>query len=77
MANKLFQETQNNNLMNKLDELKKNPARFFAENGLKVPKEYQNNPHDIVNYLVQSGQVSQDRINSVMQIANKIGIKLW
>lgn len=76
MASKLFQETQNNNLMNRISEIKDNPKQFLLKYRLNVPEEYQNSPQDIVNYLVQSGQVSQEQINQVMQIATKMGIKL-
>lgn len=65
--NKLFQETQNNSLMNKAQQIVQQ---------LNVPHQMQNNPHEIVNYLVQNGRVSQDRLNQAMQIAQRMGIKL-
>lgn len=43
---------------------------------LNVPQQMQNNPHQIVDYLVQSGRISQDRLNQVMQMAQKMGLKL-
>jgi len=76
MANKLFQETQNNNLMNRVQEIKNNPLQFLISNRANVPPEYQNSPKDIVNYLVQSGQISQERFNQVMAMANQMGLKL-
>lgn len=65
--NKLYQETQQNNLMNKAQQLVQQ---------LNVPQQIQNNPHQIVDYLVQSGRISQDRLNQVMQMAQKMGLKL-
>ena len=41
-----------------------------------VPQQMQNDPHQIVDYLVQSGNVSQDRLNQAIQMAQKMGIKL-
>lgn len=76
MASKLFQETQNNSLMNRVQLLKENPAQFLMQSKFNIPKEYQGNPQDAVNYLVQSGQVSQDRLNQVMQMANNMGLKI-
>lgn len=79
MASKLFQETQNNSnnsLMSRLKELKQNPMQFLFRNKLNVPQEYQNSPQDVVNYLVQSGQISQDQLNNAMRRANELGIKL-
>lgn len=63
--NKLFQETQQNNVMNKLQQ--------FMQN---IPKEYQGSPKSAVDYLVQSGKVSQDALNKAMQTAQRMGIKL-
>lgn len=65
--NKLYQETQQNNLMSKAQQLVQQ---------LNVPQQMQNNPHQIVDYLVQSGRISQDRLNQVMQMAQKMGLKL-
>ncbi len=76
MANRLFRETQNNSLMSRLQMLKENPQKFLLQSEFKIPPEYQNSPEDAVNYLVQSGQVSQDQINYVMSMASKMGIKL-
>ena len=77
--NKLFQETQNNsnnNLMNKLKQLKENPTQFILQNNLNIPEEYRSSPQDMVTYLVQSGQISQDRLNLAMRMANNMGIKV-
>lgn len=63
--NKLYQETQQNSLMNRVQQLQQG-----------VPQEYRNNPKGFVDYLVQSGRVSQDRLNQVMQMAQKMGLKL-
>ena len=77
--NKLFQETQNNsnnNLMSKLKQLKENPTQFILQNNLNIPEAYRNSPQDMVTYLVQSGQISQDQLNLAMRMANKMGIKV-
>ena len=76
MANKLFQEMQNNSLRRNLQQLKENPAQFLMQRKFNIPQEYQNNPQEMVDYLVRSGQVSQDQVNKVMQMAAKMGIKL-
>lgn len=65
--NRLYEETQNNNWLNNLKQ---------AVQKMNVPQDIQNNPHSIVDYLVQSGRVSQDRLNQAMQIAQNMGIKL-
>ena len=65
--NKLYQETQNNNLMNRVQQIVQQ---------LNIPQQMQNDPHQIVNYLVQNGKISQDAVNKAMQTANQMGIKL-
>ncbi len=75
MASKLYQETQNNRLTTDLQMLKENPAQFLLERKLNIPKECQGNPQEAVNYLVQSGQVSQNSVNWAMQMANRMGVK--
>lgn len=65
--NKLFQETQNNNMMNRLQQI---IQRF------NVPQEMRNDPQQIVNYLVQSGKIDQSALNSAIQKAQQMGIKL-
>ena len=65
--NKLYQETQNNNLMSQAQQIVQQ---------LNVPQEMQNDPHQIVNFLVQSGKINQQAVNKAMQIAQRMGIKL-
>ena len=65
--NKLYQETQQNNMMSKAQQLVQQ---------LNVPQQIQNDPHQIVNFLMQNGKISQDKLNWAMQIAQKMGIKL-
>ncbi len=65
--NKLYQETQSNNLMNKAQQLVQQ---------LNVPQQMQNDPHQIVDFLVQSGRINQEAVNRAMQMAQRMGIKL-
>lgn len=65
--NKLYQETQSNNLMNRAQQLVQQ---------LNVPQQMQNDPHQIVDFLVQSGRINQEAVNRAMQMAQRMGIKL-
>lgn len=67
MASKLFQETQNNSLMNNLQQY---IQRY------NVPKDIQGNPQAIVNYLLQNGMVNQDAVNNAILRAQQMGVKL-
>lgn len=64
--NKLFQETQSNSMMNRLQQIVQK---------YNVPQEMRNDPHQIVNYLVQSGKVDQNALNRAMQQAQRMGFK--
>lgn len=74
--NKLYQETQANSMTGKFNQFMQNPIQALMRSKLNIPQQYQNNPQQIANYLVQSGQVNQDTYNRVMQMANKLGVKL-
>lgn len=65
--NQLYQETQSNNLMNRVQQI----IQKF-----NIPQQIQNDPHQIVDYLVQNGSISQDKLNQAIQMAQKMGIKL-
>lgn len=56
--------------------LKNNPMAMLSQRGLNVPDGMGNNPQQIVNHLIQSGQVSQNTLNQAMQTASQMGIKL-
>jgi len=64
--NKLFQETQSNSVMNRIQQIMQK---------YNVPQEIRNDPQQIINYLVQSGKVDQNTINRAMQQAQKMGFK--
>ena len=65
--NKLFQETQSNSMANRIQQI----IQQF-----NIPQQMQNDPHQIVNYLVQSGKINQEAVNKAMQTAQQMGIKL-
>ena len=70
------QPTQQMNPMQMVQQLKQNPAQFLGQAHMNVPQNMMNNPQQIVNHLVQSGQVPQDRLNSAMQMAQKMGFNI-
>ena len=47
-----------------IQELMRNPAMFFMKSKFKVPQNL-TDPDEIVNYFLQTGQLSQDQINQV------------
>lgn len=73
MANKLFREmsgqNQNggNNLISEYQSLRSNPIQYLMRKRLNVPPEIANNPQAIVQYLMNSGQMSQQQFNELQQ----------
>lgn len=60
-----------NNLMQMMQQLKANPMQFLLQRRMNVPANVGSDPQAILNYLVQSGQVSQQQINSAYQMAQQ------
>lgn len=57
-----------NQMMGMLQQLKQNPMQFLMQRRMNIPQGIpMNDPQAILNYLVQSGQVTQDQINSAYQ----------
>ena len=53
-----------NNMMNMISQIKANPMKMLSPR-FNVPPDI-NSPKDIVQHLLNTGQVSQDRLNNVM-----------
>ena len=70
------QPNQQMNPMQMVQQLKQNPAQMLSQAHLNVPQNMMNNPQQIVNHLVQSGQVPQDRLNAAMQMAQRMGFNI-
>ena len=56
------------NMMQMLMQLKQNPAGLLQQNGFNVPANVQN-PQEIIQYLMNSGQVNQNQLNQAQQMA--------
>ena len=50
-----------------LQQIKSNPAEFLKQAGFTIPTGT-NDPQQIINHLLQSGQVQQSRYAQVMQM---------
>ena len=53
-----------NNMLNMLAQLKSNPMKMLSPR-FNVPSNI-NSPQDIVQYLLNTGQISQNQLNNVM-----------
>lgn len=76
MANPLFNALGGGqpNMAQMVNQLKANPVQFLAKSKFNLPQNIDtNNAQSIVNYLVQSGQVSQDLYNRAYNMARQMG----
>ena len=61
-----------NQMMGMLQQLKQNPMQFLMQRRMNIPQGIpMNDPQAILNYLVQTGQVTQAQINSAYQAAQR------
>lgn len=65
---------QQPNMMQMLQQLRSNPMRMLQQAGFQIPQNL-NDPNAIIQHLMQSGQLSQDRYNQLYQMAQRIGAR--
>lgn len=76
MANPLFQEQMNNNIMGEFNTFIQNPIQFLTQRKINIPQQFANDPHGAIQHLLNNGQMKQDDLNRIMNMAQKMGIKL-
>ena len=57
------------NIMGLMSQFKSNPMAMLTKR-FNLPQNMAQDPQEILTYLVNSGQVSQEQINNVMQFKN-------
>ena len=74
MANNLFNmlnRSRQPNFMQMLQQLKSNPVQFLAQRKFNLPQDFQGGPQDIIQHLLNTGQVSQQQIANIQnQLTN-------
>ena len=58
------------NIMQMLSQMKANPAALLSQR-FNIPQNMMNNPNDIIQHLINTGQVSQQQYNAVNQAARQ------
>lgn len=71
MSNELYNQINNNqsNMSEQYNTFKNNPMQFLAQRGINIPQQYMNNPKEAVQYLLNSGRMSQQGFNNLSNIA--------
>ena len=72
MPNPLYQQMNGNrmNPMQMLQQLKQNPVGFLRQAGVNIPANL-NDPNAIIQHLLNSGQVSQQRYEQARRMAEQ------
>lgn len=70
----MVQGNQNvqNSLPNEMNNLMNNPVSFLARRRLNLPQNFQGGPKEMVQHLLDSGQMKQDDFNRLQQFVNKV-----
>lgn len=76
MANPLFSEQMNKGMMSQFNSFMQNPMQFLMQRKINIPQQFANDPHGAVQYMLNNGQMSQDQLNNLTQMAQKMGVKL-
>lgn len=74
--NELYKTMNPNPMMGQFKQFMQNPMQFLMSRKINIPEQYANDPHGAVQYLLNNGQMSQDTLNKMTQMANQMGIKL-
>ena len=76
MANPLFNEQMTRSLMPQFNSFMKNPMQFLMQRKINIPQQFSNDPHGAIEYMLNNGQMTQQQLNSLTQMVQKMGIKL-
>lgn len=59
-----------NNLFNQFQTFMQNPMSFISK--LNIPQQYMNNPNDVIQYLMNTGRLSQEQYNQAVSKAKEL-----
>ena len=76
MANRLYEEQMNQGIMGQFSNFMKNPMAFLTQRRINVPSQYTNDPQGAVQYLLSTGQMSQETYQALRSKAEQMGVKM-
>ena len=79
MANKLYEEQMNQGqtgIMDQFNNFMRNPIGFLMQRRINIPPQYANDPAGAVQYLLSSGQMTQETYQRLRSQAEQMGIKM-
>ena len=76
MANPLFNEQMQKGFRNQFNSFMQNPMQFLTQRKINIPQQFANDPHGAIQYMLNNGQMTQEQLNRLTQMAQRMGIKL-
>lgn len=75
--NEIYQKLEGNrpDMQAEYSGFMQDPFAYMANKKIGIPKEYQNDPHSAVQYLLNSGQMNQQAFNRVFSTLQKMGFR--
>lgn len=71
MSNPMLGGAPQPNLMQMVQQIRSNPMQFIQRAGFRIPQKM-TDPNAIIQHLMQTGQVSQQRYNQAFQTAQQL-----
>ena len=59
-------------MMNNLKQFMQNPMQYILKSRLNIPQNFQGDTNDMIQYLLNSGQLTQEQYNRVNQKAREL-----
>jgi RIO-like serine/threonine protein kinase len=74
MASELYQSfgSQTNQTATAQQNPREQAIELMKQQGIQIPAGMENNPNAIIQHLMQSGQISQGRLNMAQQIMQRM-----
>ena len=60
------------NPLNDFQSFMSNPMQFMAQRKLNIPQQYINDPNGAIQYLMNSGRITQDQYNKAVNMSNQL-----
>ena len=72
MSNPFYSAHFQPNIMQILQQFKANPVQFLIQRHVNIPSDMAPDPQAILNHLLQTGQVSQLRVNEAYRLVKQM-----
>lgn len=76
MGNPLYNQLNSSQATQQFNTFMQNPIKFLANKNINIPEQYANDPQAAVQYLLNSGRMTQQQLNLLTQKAQQMGFKV-